>query len=403
MARKYSISLTVLLIFVVILYSIMPVVDVFFSQYLTTYSYMLVCVITFMLIVFGNGTQSFSRYVSILLPFIFYVLLSFVTRTSGIVTWGYQSLLFLLPIVIGYHLVYEQEDAADFRVFSMMRFAIIVTIITTIVGCIRNPSAARLLATIADSQDTFNITYSWQNIGGYEFVYTVVLIYPLVVYAFKQKKISLFRFVVVAVAVLALSILTEYTTALLLIIVSSFLIFMPSNMSTKKLITVLVVGLVGVLLLRNLAAKLLIMLADNLSSPFLSGRLKDLAGGTSALELSEDNRIWLYRYSFNTFLSHPLFGTMFGGSGRIGGHSFILDGLAQYGIIGGFTIVFMYRKIYSNFIKPFANQPGYGFVIWTFVQSVFLSTVNTGLWQAVLALYIPLVLFAINKERMNQT
>ena len=94
---------------------------------------------------------------------------------------------------------------------------------------------------------------------------------------------------------------------------------------------------------------------------------------------------------------------MFGGDGTIGGHSSILDTLGNYGIIGGVVLFCMYRKIYRLFIEPYKDHNGYGFVVWTFIQAIFLSVVNTGLWFSVLVLYLPLMLFAISKEEMQLT
>ena len=403
MARNNRLSFTMLLIMIVIVYSIMPIVNVFFSRYLTTYSYMLVCVLTLAIIIFSNGSQSLNSYVSILLPFIFYELLTFFNRSDSIVMWGYQVMLFLLPVALGYYLFYEQDDTSRKLSFVTFRFAIIVTIITTIVGCIRNPSAARILATIATSQDTQNISFSWQNIGGYGFVYTVVLLFPLVIYAYKQKRISLFAFLLFLISAFALAIVTEYTTALLLLMISSIFIFVSEKLSFKGMVWIGIIGIVFVMLFQDTVNDFLLGLASRLNSETLAERLTTLAGGQTALEASEDNRIWLYRYSFDTFLSHPLFGTMFGGSGRIGGHSAILDTLGQYGIIGGAALFCMYRKVYRVFVAPYREHNGYGFIVWTFIQTIFLSAVNTGLWFSVLALFMPLMLFAINKEERQLT
>lgn len=398
MTKNNQNNITLFLIITVILYSLMPIVSNFFSRYLTTYAYMLVCVLLFLSIVFAEGFQSAEKYGSIFLPFIIYQALTLINRKSSLVLWGYSLLLFLIPLIMGYYLFYEQDVTLRKKSFYTMRFAIIVTAITTITGCIRNPMAARILATIETSQDERNISFGWQNIGGYGFVYTVVLLYPLLIYAYKQNRLKWFFFYPLAVSTFALVILSEYATALLLLIISSMFIFISKKLSLRGMIVFGAFAVVFILLFQGVINNLLMSLADMVDSKILSDRLITLAGGKTVLGKSDNARIWLYRYSFNTFLSSPLFGTMFGKYGRIGGHSSILDTLAKYGLVGSAVLYFMYRKIYIVFIKPYSNHPGYGFIVWTFIQAIFLSTINTGFWFDVLALYMPLILFAISEK-----
>ena len=386
------------LIITVILYSIVPIVSNFFSRYLTTYAYMVLCLATFLSMVFAEGFNSIEKYGSVYLPFIIYQLLLFTNKSSGIVMWGYSALLFFMPLALGYFLFYEQGVFLREKAFKAVRFSIVITVITTIIGCIRNPMAARILATIETSQDERNISFGWQNIGGYGFVYTVVLLYPLLIYAYKQNRLKWFFFYPLAVSTFALVILSEYATALLLLIISSMFIFISKKLSLRGMIVFGAFAVVFILLFQGVINNLLRSLADIVDSEILSERLITLAGGKTALEKSDNERIWLYRYSFNTFLSSPLFGTMFGKYGRIGGHSSILDTLAKYGLVGLAVLYFMYRKIYIVFIKPYSNHPGYGFIVWTFIQAIFLSTINTGFWFDVLALYMPLILFAIGEK-----
>ena len=399
MARNNQNGIIDFLIITVILYSLMPILSVVFSQYLTTYSYMLICAFTFLSITFAHGFQSFEKYISMLLPFIFYQALTIIYRTSNIMLWGYSVLLFLLPLIIGQFFFFEADTVSINRSFSALRFALVATIITTIVGCIRNPTAARILATIDNAQDARNISFTWQNIGGYDFVYTVVLLYPLIIYAYKQKRIAWFIFVPLAVSAFALAIITEYATALLLLVTSSFLLFLSRKLSLKGIVIFGIFSVIFILLFQGAISDFLLSLADRVDSKILSDRIIAFAGGRRSLEASDDKRILFYRYSFETFLSSPLYGKMFGKPGKLGGHSAILDTMALYGLIGLGLLYAMYKRIYNIFIRPYSNNSGYGFIVWTFIQAIFLSFINTGLWFEVLALYMPLVIFAINNKK----
>ena len=100
---------------------------------------------------------------------------------------GYQVLLFLLPACIGFYLATHRFFVDFFAVFLIL--AVCVTCMTTIIGCIAHPDAARVLATTKSSQDPLAILYEMQNIGGYGFVYSTVLLYPFVILAYKMKKL----------------------------------------------------------------------------------------------------------------------------------------------------------------------------------------------------------------------
>ena len=139
--------------------------------------------------------------------------------------------------------------------------------------------------------------------------------------------------------------------------------------------------------------KFFLWLANIFDSKVFNERLTALAGGVNGIENSESNRIKLYNMSINAFIKSPVFGNMFNHSIVGGGHSFILDCLANYGILGGGALLLIYRNVYRSFFAPFKNEQGYAFVIWTFVQAIVLSIVNTNLWLSVLALFAP-VLFS---------
>lgn len=378
-----------------ILYIIMPIISRIISTYFTTYAYMLIVILIMTGIVFTNGATSLNRYCGgVLFPFIIFNLLTFFTRSESLVLWGYSILLNLLPIVLGYFVVRNTKaDISYYRNTIVTAFA--VTIITTCIGVIRYPFAARVLATIESANDADAVLYSWQNIGGYEFVYMVVLLYPLLILAYKRKKIGLIPTVVSASTVYLLTILSEYTTALLLLLITSLLFLGRRELTSNNIIVFLIFSIVCMFLLKDIVPDLLQWIGSLTGSETMLERLNSLAGGKTGLEQSESNRIFLYERSIRTFFSNPLFGTMFRGGGGVGGHSFILDTLGVYGISGMFLLFFMYRKIYRLFFLPFRNQPGYGYVLWFFLQTILLSSINTGMWIPVLTLFAPVILYMI--------
>lgn len=395
MYQKRGISIWNLIISLTILYTVMPIVSRFISIYLTTYFYMIIVVFVFLGTVFGNREYSFNEYAGgILLPFIFFHGLSFFTRSEPIVLWGYSVLLSLLPVVVGYYIMNYRTYTVSF--FSSVIFlAMVITSITTCFGLIKFPYASRILATISSSQDANAIIYNLYNIGGYDYIYTLVLLYPIFIMAYKQRKINLLLTIMGTMLIFTVAVLSEYTTALLLLIISSILFLVKRDLQRKDVLILLFIAVVVVLFCNDYVSRFISYIGSLTGSETMMERLNALAGGQAGLEASESNRIFLYRMSFDTFLSHPIFGTFLSGGWGLGGHSFILDTLGKYGLIGLVLLFFMYRKIYRNFILPFQGMQGYGFVLWTFLQAILLSCINTGMWLNVIACFMPILVCKI--------
>ena len=266
--------------------------------------------------------------------------------------------------------------------------------ITTIVGCIENPNAARTLATVSSS-DADSYTFDMKNIGGYGFVYIMVLLYPVLILSYKTKRIRLLPTIIMTTVILATVIYSEYTTALLLFVATTALFFTRRSLSGRGIVIVTILVILFLLFFTEAIADFLRWLGDISGSDAIASRLDALAGGAEGLEASEDNRIELYRMSLEQFFAHPLFGTVFASYRTNGGHSFILDNMAQYGIIGGIVMYSMYKRVFIRFFMPFKDKPGFGYVIWTFIQVIILSLVNTGMFLEVLCSFAPLLFFWI--------
>lgn len=395
MYQRRGVSIWNLIICLTVAYTIMPIVSRFISTYLTTYFYLLVVIIVFLGIVFGARSRSVNEYAGgVLLPFILFQGCSFFTRTDSIVVWGYSVLLALLPVVIGYYST--QHRIYDISFYSRaIIFMMLATAITTSFGLIKFPYAARVLATVSSSQDATAIIYSWYNIGGYEYIYSLVLLYPILIMAYKQRRVNLIFTIVGVGLIFAVTVLSEYTTALLLLLISSFLFFVKRDLRKKDVFILFLIAIFFVAVFNDYVSQFLSYVGTLTGSETMIERLNALAGGQAGLEASESNRIFLYRRSISTFLDHPLLGTFLSGGGGLGGHSFILDTLGKYGSIGVALLFFMYRKVFRFFVKPFENKTGYGFVLWTFLQTILLSCINTGMWLEVLALMMPILVCKI--------
>lgn len=387
-----------LIIILVLAYSIMPIVSRFISSVFSTYFYMIILLFLAVLIVFSNKKVSLNRNVWILYPFIVWRCMELFVTGESLIMWGYQSLIMLIPIILGtYILKYLQHEHRFFCSIICLAFG--VTIITTIIGLLQYPEAARWLATVESSENARLIMYNWKNMGGYDFVYSVVLLYPLVIFAHKQKKIKAVWAFCLTVGILLMLILAQYTTALLLFLVSSILFVVKRDLKKNDLILLIIVEIIFCIVLSDAVSEVLMWLGDMLNSDIFSQRLYALAGGKTGLQNAETKRLDLYLKSINTFLNHPLLGTFLRGGYGSSGHSFVLDILARFGLLGAVVLFSMYKKIYELFYAPFRRKKGYGFILWIFLQTILLSCLNTGMWLYVLTLYVPLLVYGIYGER----
>lgn len=402
MLKTNKITTITLLIFVVLAYSTMPIVSRLFSAYLTTYAYLAVVLVTVLAVLLIGKQDFLINLFPIIIPLIILNVLIYFSTNPSIIMWVYSLLLNILAIVIGIYVI----QSYDTKLLKILTYFILIihgiTALTTIIGLNNNPDAARYLATVADSNEADAVKYGFMNIGGFEFVYSVALIYPAIIYGFKRKKIHVSIVIIYAVIDFILVINTGYTIALLLFIASTVFVFFKNNLTVKNVVIIFVITLLVSLLVFPLFSYLLNALADVIGNETIAERLRDLAGGREGLEASEDNRLALYMTSLTSFIIHPLFGGMFN-SVSIGGHSEILDKIAQYGIFGLIAIVLIYSEIYKKFFKVYKNESGYGYVFWIFMQAVILSVLNPGMWIYQLALMIPVILAYINqKENKNE-
>ena len=388
--RLSDFTLRNIMIVYIIMYSIMPIVQRLTSRFLTAYFYMAVVVVLVVLMIVIDRPENLSMYGTFLLPFAVYGIMTAFYTSEDFFLWGFQTLLFLLPVILGYY--FTQDTKRILPVYNrVIIICIIVTMLTTIIGCIQNPGASRILALVY-SQDKDAIMYDMKNIGGYSFIYFLVLLYPILIVAYKSRRISLLLTLIIASLLLVTIVYSEYTTALLFFIISSFLFFTKRNLSARGIITIVIVSLLLLVVFSNVVVDFLNWLSKIVGSEDMSSRLDALANGREGLESSEDNRLELYQLSLNQFLKNPVFGTLFAKDRINGGHSFILDNLASFGLLGGVLMFFMYKSIFKRFLIPYKDKPGFGYIVWTFIQAIILSIINTGMWLDVLCLFTPILL-----------
>lgn len=386
----------------ILMYTIVPIVSRAFSTYLSTYIYMGIVLLTVLYSLVTCHLRDIKTLVFSLIPFIFYEMLDllFVKGTEDILLSGYQVLLFLMPLFMGFNMMNNHADYDLYTAVLVLSF--VITAITTIIGCINNPNAARILATTSNSQDPVAIALDWQNVGGFFFSYFAVLMYPLAIIAAKTKRIRFIFGIGAAVLAISLAINTAYTMALMTVMFSSVLFFVPANIPPKRFALLFGGGLLMMVALAPLMVNFLGFVGEMIGNEEMSTKMTAVFSGADAVNDLEDNRMELYMTSLTTFIQNPILGTFLSGKMRVGGHSMIFDTLARFGLLGAGLMFMMYRAIFKNFCRPFRDKPAYSFVIWAFAQCIVMSALNTGMWLDYLCVCMPIVLCTIYRTDGNE-
>lgn len=308
------------------------------------------------------------------------------------------------PIVIGLQLVLNKADKVVKKIVPVIIITYTVTAITTYIGLETFPDASRILATGEDHY----LTYYKYNIGGFGFIYSLVVLHPMIVCVLRRKnKILSILFTLCAGLCIFKS---AYTTATLLFLASCVVYLFPLHgdmTKAKKWIRVIVIGLVFLLFL---APELLEALAEWDLLESSSKKLKDIAeilrsGSGPSSTSSASAREEVYNKSVQAFVSSPIFGNVPFGSVNSGGHSFLLDSMADWGIFGGIMVAAVYLSFRGAFKTVASGSSVYYFSVASLGLAAILGVLNPELWTMELGLAIPLMMryaLILKKEQNNE-
>lgn len=282
-----------------------------------------------------------------------------------------------------------------------------ITALTTIYGCTLFPGASRAMANgeFAKNETELVSMYSSMNIGNFLYVYTSVLVVPLVLCLSNhyRKKICY-----AIVALLIFSIFkTEFTTALLLSVTSALFLALPISRNTqvakKWLVSIMVIVLVSL----PLIGEIMDFFASVIGSEQISQRFSELSVSLSGQQLDEDSdfatRLFLWQKSIETFFGNFFTGVYFTTDVNdthtyVGGHSFILDSMARFGILGFLLIIWMFKRLYKIFILPYSRRSEYIYLLTVFILNIIQCIINTVSIEFVFVFLIPLLMSIRSKE-----
>lgn len=300
-----------------------------------------------------------------------------------------NSFIAFIPCIISVQLNRTVRNTELFRgCLKMIAVFTGITCVTTIVGLNKYPSASRELASGTAIYDT--LRYSKVNIGGYEFIYALVPLIPVLFWMIQNTK-GFWK--IVYLCVLGLDILciykSQYTIALVCVVVALIVVWMQNNRRAASIFTA---ALLVFLWLNGLQVlgKLFYWASDVVASDYVSDRLLQVAqlvsGQTVHTETSRQ-RLEYYAQQWEAFLSSPIWGHNWFEFYRkyASGHSLVLDILGGAGILGGSLLFILVKKIYGMVVNPKKEKQS-PYVKATWIMVIVIAILNPVSYSVVITI-----------------
>lgn len=371
-------------------------------SYLTG-GYLLLLVSVFAVVVYWKGFGANGKLPLLVVPF----LCLYIADTSSELFTGsfsimgaYTKFAVYLPVLLFFAVTACKEKVAV-RLTWLITLLHFVVAVSSIVVLVNDPDAARFLATGREGE--YAKTLYLSNTADYSIVYTQVVSLPLIAYACRKKVLPVWVFVPYVVAVSTMVIYANYAMAIMLLVVSLLVCFLPRKMTGGQLLLVIITAVLIVWLLPGVIAQMIEELSNQMTSQNVINKLNDIATMLKGEELKDENmvgRMDLYQHSWNNFLSSPILGTWYKPGANWGGHSFLLDTAAKYGIVGVCLLFWIYGSIYRIVIMPYKNDDAYVPMVMSLILGIIVSALNTGLWINVSLLYAGIVVKATRKQEI---
>ena len=227
---------------------------------------------------------------------------------------------------------------------SVMAITVFTTFCWSIEGMLngQDPTYCRVLGSAAPEYAHMLNTLMLRNIGGYDFIYALVISIPLVVISFFRskgwRKWATAAFFAMQLAVIVLS---QYTSALLctgMILLVECVAILIHLISGKRVNFKTAVLCCCALLVPILFAKPLLSIgctiAERLQFDSVLYNLQQLQVLLQGGEVDSFSRLTYYPIAIRGFLASPFTGSRLGGEAMLSFHSDILDLLSSAGLLG---------------------------------------------------------------------
>lgn len=407
--KLYATKMDYLVVLVLSIYFLLTLTVPFFAQVTNARLSMLVTVALLGILMISNFSRHFLFIVPICSVLALDVLYRLIHMPSSVPLFMYGRFIWLLPTLLSYFIIYNKQLHNAKFLLKFTLITLTITALTSYYGLLTDPFAARIAATISDSRDPYAISLNLRNIGGFSIVYTIVAVYPMVVALKKFHVINTITFIIITASFTSYVFIAQYTTALIIFTLGVLSILFSKKYESYKVIIVGLVSITLFIIFKSFIAEAIYFVADLVDSIVLTERLSymgDVLSGKDVGNNSTQLRFTLFQNAIDTIKTYPLTGIWLRSfhTGSLSGHSFILDALAKYGLLGIIALGIFYRHIYKRFYLPFKKKPFYGYMVFCFMISIVLGVLNPIDSLFTFAFIVPLAGFIIdNKINQNES
>lgn len=266
----------------------------------------------------------------------------------------------------------------------------VLTGITTIAGCFVFPNAARLMANGMSEEQEMLAQFQIYNIGGFSFVYSVTLLIPLLIHFYKDGHCSRWLLALFLGLIFSLVIVTEYTIALIGALFATIPLFFKRNVETRKILITILLGAGLLFSFKPFFADLINWFSTLFDSEQIATRLQEISMALSDNLTNDDtdleDRMSRWETSWKLFVNNFFIGS----PEPNGGHSFIFDNMAKYGIVGIIAMMIVGNSIYKHYYASFKNSNVYTYLVIIGITQLIYAFLNPKLYIEVFVLIVPL-------------
>ena len=280
-----------------------------------------------------------------------------------------NSILYWHYIVYFFCIVIYLKEAKARKLFNFSIKLIILTCFTTSIGNLIFPEMSRYSSSFLVN----DFAYYKYNVGAYAFIYAIVFVLAILLALIADKKKTTIKehrlYLVCAGLIVACIILSQYMTALSLILIAVVIMVLFRNQPIIVKAIIIAIVLLAFLFIQPIL-QILLRLMETLGFESLAERV----GGISNALFQEGSygdvmaRMHLYRISLQYFWKNPFFGLVgYNGFKRVepltatrmlnmlipnvlgvGQHSDLIDLLGGNGLVGVSAFVFMMLYFYKK-------------------------------------------------------
>ncbi|EID4336612.1 O-antigen ligase family protein, partial [Vibrio vulnificus] len=279
--------------------------------------------------------------------FVFYILVVSYSGGGGDLGNRYLEFFQIFIFMWSYEILKNRRGISSLLTYlKLMLPFFLFTSLTTIYAYTDAPNISRT----AKKDTLLGLQQMSSGIGGYEYIYMLSFILISLLYLIPVKCGFVRKvFLVLLISIMGVNVfLSNFSTALIIILVGAFFWFFCGRMNRPKFYFLLVV----MFLLTPLIASVLVYLLQFYTSldegTINVSRANEIIDfiNSGVVEQSMGARLLAFSMSLNSFSDSPIFGVILSNSNgsvlsSIGQHSFVLDGFAMFGVFVGALNVFL--------------------------------------------------------------